>query len=338
MSGKGKTKTSAQSLIEEVQERPDKSALHRLRLQLAAEKRRNKALETTVERLEGLHEARPKKAVKVKQRKVKAAKHLIRVVIPDSHGEHIDIGARDAFINDLDMLQPDEIVYLGDHIDAGGTFSAHQRSYTNEMTESYAADVAAANYFLDEVDARSQNARKYYIFGNHEQHIERWAARSFESHADAKMAVDRLGPAAVLDLRGRDYEWFIGSECYHNLTVPGTIKLGKCHFTHGMSHAKHCASVHLQRVGANVVFGHVHRVQSVSERTVSTAAYGAWCPGTLAKLQPLYRHTSPTSWQHGYGVQFINASTGRFVHFNVPLIDGVSLLKDVVDALDERNK
>lgn len=327
-------KSGADKLID------DKSGaeVRRLKNELAAEKRRAKALEATVDRLSSVVGDRPKKPKKVKVRKGKAAKHIIRVIVPDSHGEHIDPGARDAFINDVERLDPNEIVFLGDHLDCGGTFNAHQRNYTNEMVESYSADIEHCNYFLDQIDIRAQNARKFYIYGNHEQHIDRWAARNFDSYADAKLAVDRLGPAAVLDLKGRGYEWFLPSECYDGLSVPGTIKLGKCHFTHGMSHAKHCAHTHLTRVGANVVFGHVHRVQSVSERTVATSAYGAWCPGTLAKLQPLYRHTSPTSWQHGYALQFVNQNTGRFVHFNVPLIDGESLLPSVIDAINERDK
>jgi hypothetical protein len=103
-----------------------------------------------------------------------------------------------------------------------------------------------------------------------------------------------------------------------------------------MSHSKHAAATHLQRVGANVVFGHVHRMQSICERTVSSDGFGAWCPGTLAKLQPLYRHTAPTSWQHGYAVQFVNQSTGQFIHWNVPIMRGVSLLLDVIDAVADR--
>jgi hypothetical protein len=59
---------------------------------------------------------------------------------------------------------------------------------------------------------------------------------------------------------------------------------------------------------------------------------GAWCPGTLAKLQPLYRHTAPTSWSHGYAVQFIN-ERGNFLHINVPIIQGRSILSDVANRL-----
>jgi hypothetical protein len=120
------------------------------------------------------------------------------------------------------------------------------------------------------------------------------------------------------------------------LSVPGTIRLGKCFFTHGISHSQHAAAQHLRRFGANVVFGHVHRSQAIVERTVTSDGFGAWCPGTLAKLQPLYRHTAPTSWSHGYAVQFVNRRTGTFLHFNVPIFKGRSILLETVDAIHYR--
>jgi metallophosphoesterase superfamily enzyme len=248
-----------------------------------------------------------------------------RVVIPDSHGEHIDLPARDAFLKDLKDIDPDEIVMLGDHLDAGGTFSTHQRSYTNEMTESYDSDVRAANRFLDAIQHRAPRAQIHYLEGNHEQHIERWASRTFASHEDAVNLLDVFGPQAVLKLKSRGIKYYTRSTQYMGISIPGTIKLGKCYFVHGVSHSKHAASTHLARFGSNVVFGHVHRSQAVVERSVTSAAYGAWCPGTLAKLQPLYAHTAPTSWSHGYGLQLVNAS-GQFLHLNVPIASGVSLL------------
>lgn len=248
-----------------------------------------------------------------------------RCVIPDSHGEHIDLPARDAFLRDLRALAPKEIVMLGDHLDAGGTFSANQRSYTHEMTESYEDDVEAANRFLDAIQKAAPAARIYYLEGNHEQHVERWATRTFASHKDAVGYIERCGPKAVLKLRDRGISYFERSEMYHGLAVPGIIRLGKCFFVHGISHSKHAAATHLARVGANIVFGHVHRVMSVVERTVTSSGYGAWCPGTLAKLQPLYRHTAPTDWSHGYGLQLVSGN-GQFVHLNVPIAKGRSLL------------
>jgi hypothetical protein len=248
-----------------------------------------------------------------------------RINIPDSHGEHIDIPARDACVRDIRVIRPKEIVMLGDHLDCGGTFNSHQRNYTNEMTESYEEDVQAANRFLDMIQKAAPNATIYYLEGNHEQHVERWAARNFQSHKDATGYLARCGPQAVLKLKERGIRYYLRSEMYMGLSVPGIIRLGRCHFVHGISFAKNAAAVHLARVGESVVFGHVHRVQSVVERTVTSAGFGAWCPGTLAKLQPLYMHTAPTSWSHGYGLQFVSNS-GRFMHINVPIHKGQSLL------------
>lgn len=274
---------------------------------------------------------------KVKVAKGKAAKHLTRVCIPDSHGNHIDPVARDAFIVDLKSIQPDEIVMLGDHIDCGGTFSSHQRAYTNELAESYSDDVGAANDFLDLIQHAAPNARIHYVEGNHEYRVERWATKDFHSFRDAELVLGLLGPRGVLRLKEREVSYYQRSEFYDGLSIPGTIRLGRCFFTHGVSHAKHADSVHLERFGASVVFGHIHRAISVVSRTVTSDGHGAWCPGTLAKLQPLYRHTHPTTWSHGYGVQFVNRSTGTFLHLNVPILDGSSMLS-AVTAIGARNQ
>lgn len=258
-----------------------------------------------------------------------------RVIIPDSHGAHIDPRARAAFLTDLKAISPQQIVMLGDHLDAGGTFSTHQRSYTHEIPESYEDDCAATNSFLDAIQKAAPKASIHYLEGNHEAHVERWAARTFTNKKDADMLLERFGPAAALELRARGIRYYKRSEHYMGLSIPGAIKLGKVYFVHGVSHSRHAAATHVARFGANVVFGHVHRSQSVVERTVVSEGFGAWCPGTLAKLQPLYAHTSPTSWSHGYGLQFVSRS-GRFLHWNVPIHQGESMLVETVDMLSKR--
>lgn len=262
-----------------------------------------------------------------------------RVVIPDSHGSLIDLHAKAAFLGDLKAIDPNTIVMLGDHLDCGGTFSSHQRTYTNEMAESYVDDVAACNLFLDEIQALAPRADIHYIAGNHEAHVERWAARNFERQKDANMFLEMMGPAAVLGLKRRGIHYYRTCEFYQGLSIPGTIRLGKCFFTHGISHAKHAHAVHLERFGASVQFGHIHRAMGMVARTVTSSGHGAWCPGTLAKLQPLYRHTSPTDWTHGYGFDEILPS-GLFNHQNVPIFKGgtiraAALGATVTDSADE---
>lgn len=262
-------------------------------------------------------------------KKGKAAKHIVRAVIPDSHGSHIDPQARDAFLADLRQVRPDEIVWLGDHLDCGGTFSTHQRNYTHELTESYEDDVAAANEFIDAVQAIVPNARNHYIFGNHESHCERWAARTFTSRKDAEMVLRLMGPEGVLRLREREFRVIRSHDFADDLAIPGTIRLGRCFYTHGISHSKHAAAVHLERFNGSVAFGHVHRAMSVIGRTVTSHGHGAFCPGTLARLQPSYMHTAPTSWSHGWAAQLVSVSTGTFMNLHIPIVDGVSMLREV---------
>lgn len=256
----------------------------------------------------------------------------IRVIIPDSHGAHIDKPAEKAVLADLKRLRPTQIVMLGDHLDAGGTFSAHQRNYTAEMVESYEDDCAAANRFLNSIQKAAPDAQIHYLEGNHEAHVGRWASRVFLSKKDADLFVDRMGPERALSLRARGIRYYQSSVQYHGLSIPGTIRLGKVYFTHGICYGKSAAQNHLAKFGEPVVFGHIHRSVALVESTVTKAAIGAWCPGTLSKLQPLYKHTSPSGWTHGYAVQFL-AKSGRFAHVQVPIVNGESLLLALVKAV-----
>lgn len=280
---------------------------------------------------------RKTKAPRIPSRKrTKAARHVTRVIVPDSHGAHIDPTARAVFLADLARLRPEQVVLLGDHLDAGGTFSSHQATYTNELTESYQDDVDATNAFLDEIRLRAPHAEIRYIEGNHEQHVERWCARNIRNYRDAEMVRQLLGPEGVLRLKQREIAYYRRSEFYDGLSIPGTTRWGRCFFTHGVSHSKSADSVHLERFGASVVFGHVHRSISVVSRTVTSTGHGAWCPGTLAKLQPLYKHTQPSTWSLGYGLQFVNASTQSFAHWNVPILGNVSMLDVAIAAIGGR--
>lgn len=257
---------------------------------------------------------------------------MIRVVVPDSHGSEIDPKARDAFLADLRKLGPEEIVMLGDHVDVGGIFSSHQRNYVEELRYSYEDDLAAAGHFLDEIQKRAPKAAIHYLEGNHEAHAGRWVARTFYHSKDARAVEGLISPEKRLRLKSRGIRYYRSTERYHGLSVRGTIRLGKCHFTHGISAAKQAASIHLDRFGACVVFGHVHRAQSVIRRTVAAEEIGAWCPGTLAKLQPLYLHTSVSDWSHGYAIQLVNPS-GTFLHVQVPIVKGKSMLGPLVQRL-----
>lgn len=259
-----------------------------------------------------------------------------RLIVPDSHGAHVDSDAAAAMLRDVRGMRVDEVVWLGDHLDCGGLFSTHQRSYTREMAESFEDDCAGANWLLDEVQKAAPSAQQHYIEGNHEAHVERWASRTFHNKQDADRYLERQGPAAVLELKRRGIRYYKQSELHGSCSVPGMIRLGKVFFSHGWAFSKHATYAHLSGAGESIVHGHTHRAQSILSRTATSDAIGGHCPGTLAKLQPLYRHNSPSEWTHGYALQLVS-HTGRFLHIHVPIVRGSSMLASV-QALGARRR
>lgn len=257
---------------------------------------------------------------------------MIRVVIPDSHGSQIDEKAAAAFLADLKFLAPDEIVLLGDHVDTAGVFATHPNNYTEELVYTYEEDIGACARFLDAIKKRAPKAKIHYLEGNHELRVEKYVSRAFLNARDAKAARALLAPDAKLHLKARGIRYYRMGEFHQGLSVRGTIKLGKVYFVHGISACKNAAQAHLDRFGANVVFGHVHRSQALIKRTVASDEIGAWSPGTLAKLQPTYMHSSCTDWSHGYAVQLVEGN-GSFLHIQVPIVRGKSMLKPLVDKL-----
>lgn len=273
--------------------------------------------------------------------KMASRKDIVRTFIPDSHGAHCDIPARDAFLRDLKRLNPDQIVMLGDHLDCGGVFSTHARAFTNEMTESYAEDLEATNDFLDLILKAAPRAQIWYHEGNHEARVERFATGTFQNQKDAKNFLAVYGVEASLDLKRRGVKYIKRSEFYGGVSIPGTMKFSvngvDVFTTHGISAAKNATAVHLARFGSNVVHGHTHRAAAVYGRTVVKASIGAWSPGTLAQLQPLYLHTNPSDWSLGYDYELVSAS-GLFIHQHVPLVKGQSMLDQVAKVVGGRKR
>lgn len=256
------------------------------------------------------------------------AEDLVRVVIPDSHGCFIDETAAATFLRDLKNLAPHEIVMLGDHVDAGGFLAQHHVwGYVADGSYTYEQDIQAANHFLDRIQEAAPSAKIHYIEGNHEQRVERWCmTQALRQSKDAEFLRSVFAPNVLLKLKERGVNYYRRSTMYFNLPIPGTIKLGKCYFSHEGHGGKNSSAHMVRRYGAPIVFGHVHRQQADMIRTVSSGVVGAWSPGCLAKLQPLWLHTNLSDWAHGYGVQFVNKS-GLFIHLNIPILkDGVSLL------------
>lgn len=253
-------------------------------------------------------------------------KSFIRVIVPDSHGAHIDRAAAAAFLGDLEELKPAQVVLIGDHLDCGGFLAQHQTlAFTPECDYSFEDDVAAANTLLDGIQKRTPDAEWWEIEGNHEVRIEKWIIKQTLAHSrDAKYLRRMFGPEHVLNLESRGIKYVKTDRQYHGLSKRGTIKLGKCLFQHGYRHGVNAARETLSDLGQNVVCGHTHRIDSCIKETAG-GWIGAWVFGCLCERHPLYYHSRPTNWAHGYGIQVVQPN-GLFMSIAVPIVNGKSLL------------
>lgn len=261
---------------------------------------------------------------------------FLRVIIPDTHGCHIDKQAAAAFLNDLDALNPREIVMIGDHLDCGGFLSEHHTiGYVAEMEYSYSDDIDAGNVFLDEVQKRAASAEIRYLEGNHEHRIEQWCVTKMKNRKDVLRQLKHDAFWEVLHLESRGIRYYRASEEYGGVKAKATVKLGACYFTHGSRVGSTAAIRMVESFGGNVVFGHTHRILTHTRPRVDGGDIGGWSVGCLSTLRPYWRHTSPSEWSHGYGLQIVRAD-GDFLHITVPIIEGRSLLTTLTASLGRK--
>ena len=230
-------------------------------------------------------------------------------------------------LGDIHALEPDVIVIGGDLVDCGGFLAQHHTlGYVAETQYTYEEDIATANEFLDSLREAAPNAIIEFLEGNHENRTERWiVTETLRNHSDSKFLNNIIAPKALLHLEKREIKYYARNEVHGDCRQPGFIRKGKCFFVHELSSSSNAATDALRKVAGNVVFFHTHRADSAIGFRPGIGDIGAWNPGCLCEPRPMWQHTRPNDWTHGYGVQLI-APSGRFLHINVPIISGESLL------------
>lgn len=252
---------------------------------------------------------------------------FVRIIANDVHGSMMDRDAVDAFLADLKKWNPDEVVLNGDIIECGGFLAMHHTLGFVAQTEyTLQDDIAAGNWFLDEIQKAAPKAVIHYLAGNHEDRIERWIVdQTMRSSRDSEFLRQMIGPEKLLRLAERGVNYYTRGAIHVEGLPPGWIKLGKIFFTHELGGGKNAASAAVGRTAGNVVFAHTHQEDTSTVVLPGVGMVKAWNPGCLCQRQPLWRHSNPTNWSHGYGVQFV-AKSGQFLHMNVPIWQGQSLV------------
>lgn len=256
---------------------------------------------------------------------------FVRVIIPDSHGCYIDQEAASALIADIKTLKPSSIIMLGDHLDCGGFLAQHHTlGFVAECEYTFEDDCNAANQFLDQIQKAAPNATVDYLEGNHERRIEKFiVTATLAKKAEAKFLKQHISTKIVLNLDKRGINFFSQGVFYDDLRIPATIRRDGCYFTHGEFTSKNAAAQHLAKYNSNIWYAHTHRMDMATKRTVKDGLIGAWNPGCLCKIQPLWMHTNLTDWSHGYGIQLVRKGIGH-LNLQIPIIGGVSYLAPLV--------
>jgi len=259
------------------------------------------------------------------------------VTIPDVHGSLMDTDAVRACLTDVALLNPDVVIIMGDLLDCGGFLAQHHvLGYVAQSEYTFEQDVRSANNFLDTLQANAPHAKIYYLEGNHERRMETFCVTSaLRNNDDARYLRSMFGPEIVLNLNTRGIDFLRQGETRGNVVIGGTLKLGNDKvprfYTHGISACKHAAVRHVERFCANVWYGHTHRRNSVTINTVQHQSIGGFSSGCLCKRQPMYMHTSPENWSHGYGATLV-AKSGNFQHVDVLIVRGQSLLMPLLNG------
>ena len=289
-------------------------------------------LDHAIAQIERIEKAKRAKIIMATPPRKRGSGDIVRVVVPDTHGAKARKPAIESMLSDIRAINPQEIILLGDHVDCGGHLAQHHvMGYVAETPYSYEDDVAEANAFLDSLRAAAPSAKIEYLEGNHERRVETWCVTQTLRHAKDSEGLRKLyTPQYRLYLKERDIPYYRHGEFYDGLSLPGVIRRGKCFFFHGFNTAKNATAATIEKIAGNCVFGHTHRAQSDVVRKVGVGVIGAWNPGCLCELQPLWQHTAPTEWTHGYGIQLIT-DTGDFLHLNIPIIEDKSLFSALVN-------
>lgn len=281
--------------------------------------------ETAVASLERSRKVAPPSKLKT-NKTPRLKSDFVEVVVGDIHGNKADKAAMAAFLSDLKDIQPDRLILGGDIINCGGFLAEHHTlGYVADSNDSYFDDMAQTNHWLDAMEEAAQPSEKVYLEGNHEWRVERWVLNQrLAHHRDIEMLRRQFAPELVLNLGVRGYEYIKRSEVYDPCGVPGWVKKDKVFFAHDVGLSKNAAAAALARASANVVFFHSHRADFYATHLPGTGLITAWNPGCMCERQPLYLHTNPSGWTHGYLVRFISRSTGNFQTVHIIVDNGVS--------------
>lgn len=137
-----------------------------------------------------------------------------------------------------------------------------------------------------------------FLAGNHE---DRWERMLYQAERDVRFRQLLKIPKVK---RALSFEEVVGFEelgySYHPYTEGAPVVMhDTLVLAHGDRTNRHVSAAMLQKYGKNVMFGHMHRIQSFTKRDLKGQEAG-WCIGCLCTLEPHYDVFA--DWHHGFAI------------------------------------
>lgn len=187
----------------------------------------------------------------------------------------------------------DGIVQLGDALDFW-------------QLSTYDKDPSRKNTIMDDIDQWNKvltkwssllprNAEIHLLEGNHEFRLHRYIAR----HARDLHEIVRPMPE-LLNLKERNASGSVVFK-WHPYNKWSSCQIGDCTLLHGFYFNQHVAATNLAKYRRNIICGHTHRVQYVSDGVHFSASLGHGSDEHLTAHQP-----TPTGWTQALGILSVN--------------------------------
>ena len=193
--------------------------------------------------------------------------------------------AHKALLEVLKNLPVDVVVANGDVFD-GARVSRHDALYKHD-TPSPKEEVEACQERMGEIEKACKNAKKIWTYGNHDTRLWRYI---------------RTNAPEVSGMPNTDlYDFFPGWHTCYAIDVNGNTLIK--HRWHNGIHATY--NNVLRALGANVITGHLHRLQTTAIAGYGHERFYGCDTGTLAEPdgpQFAYLEHNPVMWASGFAV------------------------------------
>lgn len=241
------------------------------------------------------------------------AKKLERILLfGDAHHPYHDPRAWRLFLKAGKAFRPKHLICLGDLADFYSV-SSHSKDPTRK--QQIETEIASVRQALDELDALGAK-QKIFVAGNHEDRLRRY----LQDRAPELFGLVDI--PQLLELRQRGWSY---------IPYKAHGRLGKLHLTHDVGNSgRNATFAALDTYQHSVVTGHSHRLQYIVEGNAvgefKLSAQFGWL-GDITKVDYMHQAKAAKNWALGFGIGYLDPSTGIAYLQPVPIIKGTCVVE-----------